>query len=384
MDLIRIIRNKIHFDFRYTCPKTGKRNRCRKATGLENSQENRLKAQQMALAELQALSHSNQSEKQSKKQTQPQSSSSSQKTVKMTITELFEQYKDDDQWFDLEETSKVLYDRWFRVHTQPFFKNKAVQDISLDQVKQFRRHLANSKKTEQNGSKTKYSGKYLNQILSFFCQLLRFAFQEQLIPPFDLSNKNLKKFKEIKPEVNALTPEERDIFLGHVKEHDSFYYPVMYLAAFTGLRRGEIRALKWKEVNLTAKTVQVKYSMAGKDTIKSTKTAKNRTIYLSDELAEILQGLKNKKTKISDFVFLGTDGNHLKEHRLTKVVGRNAERAGLKHISLHSLRHTCASVIANQHGILLASQVLGHSQITTTMGYYHSNEDAIRRAMLNQ
>ena len=118
--------------------------------------------------------------------------------------------------------------------------------------------------------------------------------------------------------------------------------------------------------------------------LKSTKTAKSRTIYISDELAEILQGLKKKKTKLSDFVFLGTDRLHLKEHRLTKVVGRNAKRAGLKHISMHSLRHTCASAIANQHGILLASQVLGHSQITTTMAYYHSDEDAIRRAMLNQ
>ena len=201
MDLIRILRNRIHLDFRYTCPKSSKRKRIRKATGLVNSQENRLKAQQMALTLLNELSQPKPSPQDLIHQKQNGCSKKSNQDIKR----LFELYQKDDRWFDLEETSKVLYERYFRVQIYPFFQKKPLQDISLEQVKQFRRHLANSKKTEQNGSKTKYSGKYLNQILSFFYQLLRFAFREQILAPFDLSKNTLKKFKESDPEVNALS-----------------------------------------------------------------------------------------------------------------------------------------------------------------------------------
>ena len=200
----------------------------------------------------------------------------------------------------------------------------------------------------------------------------------------DLSPKIIRKFKEIKPEVNSLSPKERDCFLDYVKEHDPHYYPVLYFVSFTGLRKGELHALRWREVNLHAKTVLVKYSMTDAGVIKTTKTARVRTVYLTDTTCDILRKMKTSDTNPMDFVFLSTDGGHLRHNRLSKVVRRNAKRAGIKHISVHSLRHTCASAIANNSSIVQAQQALGHSQITTTMSYYHQDEDALRKAMRNQ
>ena len=91
--------------------------------------------------------------------------------------------------------------------------------------------------------------------------------------------------------------------------------------------------------------------MTAKGVIKSTKTAKTRTVYLHPNVAEVLQSLKSKKTRLNNFVFVGKNGQHFKYNSLTKIVSRNAKAAGLKHITMHSLRHTCGSAIANRHGI---------------------------------
>ena len=86
----------------------------------------------------------------------------------------------------------------------------------------------------------------------------------------------------------------------------------------------------------------------------------------------------------NDFVFVGKDGKHFGVNRLTKVVARVAKRSGLKHITMHSLRHTVASILANNYNIVLASKALGHSDIKTTMTYYHTDEEKLKQAMCNQ
>ena len=53
-------------------------------------------------------------------------------------------------------------------------------------------------------------------------------------------------------------------------------------------------------------------------------------------------------------------------------------------IPVHSLRHTCTAAIANADGIVFAQQALEHSDVKTTMGYYHSDREALRDAMTSQ
>ena len=408
MDLISVRKstNKIHFDFYYNCPNTGKRKRNRKATGLTDCRTNRVKAQQMAMDFLNALSHQpiatpNQPNAvQPVQSVQPIQLTQTPQVIQQlattplqaiqpveqpkpvhTLQDIFNRYKMDILWLKLEPTTQELYNKYFENHLQPHFTCFNFADLTMSELQGFRIHLAEKK---MPNSKRKYGGKYLNEILALLLMLCRFAMDENLMPEFNLSRRKLPKFKEERPQVNALTPAERDTFLEYIREHDSYYLPVVTFAAYTGCRVGEIKALKWRDVNLQADSVHVRQSMTQDGVIKSTKTAKTRTVYLHPKVVEVLQPLWSKQRSLDNFVFVGLDGQHFKKNRLTKVVSRNAKAAGLKHITMHSLRHTCGSAIANQHGILRASQALGHSQITTTMQYYHEDADALKAAMTKQ
>ena len=98
----------------------------------------------------------------------------------------------------------------------------------------------------------------------------------------------------------------------------------------------------------------------------------------------MLQELKEKQNgKSNDFVFLSSDGSYLKRSRLTRVVKRAAKRSGVPNITFHSLRHTFGTLMANKNGVVKASKALGHSDIKTTMMYYHTDESTMRAAMNN-
>lgn len=379
MNLIRIRKNKIYLDFYYTDPKTGLQERCQKSTGLDDSFEARIKAQQLALEHRKVLSQLN-----------PPSTllkgiifSKSRESTVTNFEGIFVTYQSDALWTDLTYDSKVLYERMWRLHISPFFAKHSLQHIDLQTVKLFRSYLSSLEK-KQGEKSIPYGGKYRNQVLGLLKILLRFAFQNGFLTEFKLDKNHIKPFPESPPQVNALSPEERDIFLAYVEKHEPFYYPVLCFTAYTGVRYGECRAVFCKHVNIIAQTVTIKQSMGGNGSLKPTKTREPRTLYLTDELVEMLKQMNLEKKRGTDFLFVGKNGKPFSKSRLTKVVKRCAKRAGLKHITMHSLRHTCASAIANKHGIVLAQRTLGHSDVRTTQAYYHIDQDTFKKAMKNQ
>ena len=66
------------------------------------------------------------------------------------------------------------------------------------------------------------------------------------------------------------------------------------------------------------------------------------------------------------------------------MMTRSCERASVSVISFHGLRHTFATNIVNKHGIVKASKLLGHSDIKTTMMYYHADDETLFEALLDQ
>lgn len=371
MNLIRTRNQKIHIDFHYIDPQTGKSTRYRKATGLINNNTNRALAQQKALKLFHDLSQLNHTEQVN---IATQATSASLNESYQTIEELIRLYQEELQWVDAEETTQELYTRFMNLWIRPFFKDVPLSDVNLDTVKKFRNHLA----------KAQISGKYKNAILSVLKQVIKVGFQKQMLTFFDISTDAIKKFREAAPNVNALKPEERKVFLEYVKKHEPFYYPALFFTAYCGVRDGELKGLRWKDIDFDEKSVFIQHSITSKGKFKLTKTSKARHIYLTDDLIALLKQHRPRNCRPNDFVFLGKNGQYFAKNRLTKVVSRSAERCGLKHITMHSLRHTVASILANNYNILLASKALGHSDIKTTMAYYHTDEEKLKAAMRNQ
>lgn len=148
-----------------------------------------------------------------------------------------------------------------------------------------------------------------------------------------------------------------------------------YFLLWTGLRRGELLALQWKDIDLKRKTVSVTKAVtytSNQPEIKPPKTESGeRTVPLPDCLVEKLQP-KNKEW----YVFGG-------DKPLTKImVRRRWENYCRTHgidIDQHQLRHTYATILKQKHiSPKDAQQMLGHADLRTTMEIYtHFTDDAV-------
>jgi len=197
-----------------------------------------------------------------------------------------------------------------------------------------------------------------------------------------------------KTSVTTLTMEQSATLLDALREVNSrLYWPVL-LALTTGMRRGEIVALRWKNVDFEKKTIRVVESVEQVKTIlrfKAPKTEKSRAIMLPEYAVEELRAWKEKQ--IEELKSLG-----VKATEDTFVCGRSWDGAVRKPDSLtgefrvairgipnfpivrfHDLRHSHATHLLTE-GIhpKIAQERLGHSTITTTLDLYSHVTDTMQ------
>ena len=132
-----------------------------------------------------------------------------------------------------------------------------------------------------------------------------------------------------------------------MKDNFSFeIYCIFRVLAFTGVRRGELCALTWKDVDLKNKTLTISKNMTfikGGYRISETKTqASNRVIYLDDETVNVLKQLRKEST----FLPIDTSIFDLTISRIcyySKLI--HEKLPNLKKISVHGFRHTHATLL---------------------------------------
>jgi integrase len=147
----------------------------------------------------------------------------------------------------------------------------------------------------------------------------------------------------------------------------------------TGLRVGELLALRWEDLDLVAGRIVVRRTL-WHDQEGTPKGGRNREVPLSDEAVATLQAHRHLK---GPYVFCERDGKRLNHNRVKDVVPRTCARAGLaKRLTTHDLRHTFASHLVMRGVALKAVQeLLGHATIDMTMRYAHLSPDVKRDAV---
>jgi len=182
------------------------------------------------------------------------------------------------------------------------------------------------------------------------------------------------------------TWDEDDVarFLEAIK--DSPYYVLFYTAIFTGMRRSELLALRWCDVDFIFSQVYINRSLHqlkdGSYVFTQPKSAKSRrTIALSPSANLTLQKHKDKQEvqramlgvslKDEDLVFSKVEGNPLRPNTVSRAWTILAARSGLKVIRLHDARHTHASLMLKQ-GVhpKIVQERLGHATIAVTLDTY--------------
>jgi integrase len=146
---------------------------------------------------------------------------------------------------------------------------------------------------------------------------------------------------------------------------------IFLTAAFTGLRRGELVALRWRDVAFTAKRVRVCGSFAG-GRLTSPKSGKVRSVPMAPDVASALARLATRGYWTGDdLVFPGVTGSYLDASALSRRYKAALERAALRQLRFHDLRHTFGTRMIAKADIRRVQEWMGHADVATTMKYLH-------------
>jgi integrase len=188
--------------------------------------------------------------------------------------------------------------------------------------------------------------------------------------------------------------EEIRQFLNQAK--DSKFYLAYLLALTTGMRRGEILALRWQDVDLNNNQVSVNQSLVR---VKEgglifqepkTKLAK-RTINISNHLSTLLQEHQEIQEEIRkseginyrsdlDLIFCNNLGEPICPRNITRQFERLLINAGMDRMPFHSLRHTYSTICLQEKvDIKTIQETLGHHSSAFTMDVYSSVTDRMKR-----
>ena len=177
--------------------------------------------------------------------------------------------------------------------------------------------------------------------------------------------------------------------------------PVL-VAAFYGLRRGEVCGLKWDAIDFERGTITIKHTVTsiqveGKTKMYAQDSAKTkssmRTLPLVGSFAEYFKEVKaaqelNKQVcgncynyEYDGYVFVDELGDLMKPDYLTAYFPQYIQKHGLKRMRFHDLRHTFASLLISQNVPLInVSNFLGHSDLATTSNIYAHLDKASKQA----
>lgn len=187
------------------------------------------------------------------------------------------------------------------------------------------------------------------------------------------------------PEMNTLDDEGVRTFLEAARP--TLWYPMIYVALFTGLRRSELLALRWDDVDLTLGYIYVKRAVHrlrdGSIVFRIPKSKRSRrpvalppsaTLMLRNhqEKEELRRSLTDgSKVAGQDLIFAREDGSPYPPDSLTQAWRKLANASGFTGIRLHDARHTHATLLL-KHNVhpKVVQERLGHSTIATTLDIY--------------
>ncbi len=284
------------------------------------------------------------------------------------LSDYYRDFKSNYMATTLKHSSYLSYEKAFRLHILPKLGALHLDHITRQKMEEFVAGLVNKN----------FSKHYIRLILASLGTLCQRAVEHDILPVSPVHN--LGKFYRKAPTRNAdiqpLNRQEVQLFLRTVDTHFPGYYPFFLTALHTGLRPGEVMALKWGDFDFNGKFLLVRRSFT-KGRMTNTKIGRAHRVDLSDTLIEMLLELRRKRqeewlakgvNQIPDLVFYSNSGEPKYMHSQFKTCLR---RAGLRALRLHDLRHTYASLLLAQGApITYVSNQLGHADSRITLSIY--------------
>ncbi|MEI7474724.1 MAG: site-specific integrase [bacterium] len=218
--------------------------------------------------------------------------------------------------------------------------NTPLVDITPQKIEEFK-----AKRLKINSNAT------VNRYVAAFSKMCNLCISNKMIE--NNTCLHVTKLKEKNTTIRFLTKKEEQSLFEQIQ--GTYLYSIVLCALHTGMRRGEILNLKWQ--NITGGYIE----------LLETKSGKARKIPISNKLQEEL----DKLDKISEYVFTNP-ATKTKYMEIKKGFNKAVKDANIKKFRFHDLRHTAATRLVEKGiDLVVVQELLGHSQISTTMRYAH-------------
>lgn len=283
----------------------------------------------------------------------------------ITFGDLFKQWIFNHKKVEVSDNTFCEYETAYRLRILPYnISNKRANQLTLNDLQMYFNEL--QEKFSANTIKKTYV-----QIHSCF----KFAIIQGILNKNPCLGVTLQK-KDKQENYNVFSKQEQELILNTLNKKD-IVDCLIYFTFFTGLRLGEVLALKWTDVKgkmLSVerqynRTVRIKDVGVSKLTYEfkdlKTKNSK-REIPIPDKALELLDGLP----KTCDLIF-NDDGKPIERKRPQRRMTALCKKLNLEHRSFHSIRHSYATRLFELDiPIKTVQSLMGHSDMDTTMNIY--------------
>lgn len=158
-------------------------------------------------------------------------------------------------------------------------------------------------------------------------------------------------------------------------EQDEQLGELIRVAAYTGIRRGELITLRWRDVDWSQRVLVIERALSATEE-RSTKGRQVRYVPLADQPLAALDRLSRRThfTGADDYVFGNEAGERLDPSALRKRWLKARDTAGAPPLRFHDLRHTAGTLLTRVLDPVSVQAILGHADLKTTQRYLHARK----------
>lgn len=291
-----------------------------------------------------------------------------------------------DSWFQnkrlcVKESTLAHYKTIIDKHILPLLGEYDISTIDTDTVQQYMNELIDDG----------YASKTASDILTVIKSILKYVSCKGVEHNCDLS---IVALKNQKSDIQTLTLFEQRKLCDYLITNINNRNFGILLCLYTGIRIGELCALKWSDIDVREKFLKIEKTMIRiRDNCSIQKDCKTkviitppksedsvRTIPISNFLFSIIKKLRRNPNA---YILTGACDNFLEPRNMQYYFKTVLKKCGLRDVKFHILRHTFATrCVENGFEIKSLSEILGHSSIKITLDrYVHSSMDLKRKNM---
>lgn len=270
-----------------------------------------------------------------------------------------------DKWLELYKKGKIgygayrNYEGYVNNHIKPKLGALKLSQVRQAHIEEFRKTISHLSDSAKNQIHLALSGIFKTAVANKFC----------------VTNPMPEKEKKKNPqeEIQVFAPKEIEIILNSAHE----YAYLLKIMLYTGMRMGEVLALKWTDIDVENRIIYLSSSLARKEgggyAEKGPKSDKPRTVAVNDKTITFFNALP----KVGIFVAMNIEKNRQLTPKAFEIrYNKFFESTGIPYLSSHKCRHTYATYLVKGGADLSAVQaLLGHSSVTVTEKYTHVSGD---------